>query len=136
MSQTNRRRPTVDLTGPTDEQIFAVEAQRLNDAGWDLPVHLNATAAIALISLVQLACRHPGVRMGGLRQDGEYLARELQQRLAESSPELGRLLERGWHEVFDVSPHQGDFDAIEFDDLKEDLLFAPTENPPQNEVNP
>lgn len=71
------------------------------------PVVLELTVAQALVLIVQLqlACRHPS-NIGPTRRTAEGIARVIQDAIGRDSPEAGRLLERGWHEVFDV-PREG-----------------------------
>lgn len=67
----------------------------------DIEFCVDAAGVFALIGQIQLVCRHPG-NVGRSRTWAEGFARELQNCLAVHSPELGRLVERGWHAVFDV----------------------------------
>lgn len=71
------------------------------------PIVLQMTLdqAVTLIANIQLACRHPGNR-GPSRKIAEAIARVVQDAIAQESPEAGRLLERGWHQVYDV-PMEG-----------------------------
>jgi nucleoside-triphosphatase THEP1 len=68
----------------------------------DFPVHLNAHAIVTLIAVIQLARRHPMAKASKSIQDAVMLARKLQDHLDGHAPGIGRLLEKGWHEVFDV----------------------------------
>lgn len=67
-----------------------------------ISLELEASDAVYLISVIQLASRHPTGRLSPTVQRVLTLARGLQDALAEQSPDVGRILEQGWHEVFDV----------------------------------
>lgn len=88
----------------TDEQLFASEVKRLEESNPPvlLTAELSPTHAAIIVAQLQLACRHPG-NLGAGRTIAECFARKLQEALAQRSPDLGRLLERGWFSVFDVS---------------------------------
>jgi hypothetical protein len=63
---------------------------------------LSVSTAVELVSVIQLASRHPAARGSPTIRRVVDLARRLHRELEIHSPELGRLLERGWHEVWDV----------------------------------
>lgn len=67
------------------------------------PVHLEIAGieAWVILSQMQLALRHPG-NIGPASKAAYQLARTLQSLIAPQGTALGRLAERGWHEVFDV----------------------------------
>jgi hypothetical protein len=76
---------------------FAERVARLEP----LPFTLSPYTAVVIVSQIQLALRHPG-NVGELAKQARHIARTLQERLAEQDPEVGRYLEQGWHEVFDI----------------------------------
>ena len=69
----------------------------------NVDLQLGPHPAFALVGLLQLACRHPGLQ-GSCRALAETLGRKIQAELGQREPILGRLLERGWHPVFDERP--------------------------------
>jgi hypothetical protein len=66
-------------------------------AGFKFP--LTRMEAWALVSMVQLACRHPE-NTGPTRQIAESVARRLQEKLS-LTPALTEVLCRGWDPKFD-----------------------------------
>lgn len=85
----------------TDEQLFAAGCAAAEQQG-NLLIEIGAVNATCLIAIIQLACRHPGLRGSESRKYAERFARTLQEELGRRNADLGRLLERGWHKVFDV----------------------------------
>ncbi|MEM9543554.1 MAG: hypothetical protein AAGA60_29195 [Cyanobacteria bacterium P01_E01_bin.42] len=93
---------------PEEEQMLAEQLAKLQQSGVAIPTTIDPVAAFMLVCQLQLAYRHPYNLQ--LEQEGEGkhpglvafdLARQLQDRIREMSPELGAYLERGWHPEFD-----------------------------------
>ncbi|HTU18534.1 MAG TPA: hypothetical protein VMG10_10780 [Gemmataceae bacterium] len=87
---------------------FVASLERAEAAG-PLLVELSPTQAVSIIGIIQLACRHPGTRGSASRETAEAFARLMQASLERRSPDLGRLVERGWHEVFDVPTENNNY---------------------------
>jgi hypothetical protein len=68
----------------------------------DLQIEMRADQLFTLIAMIQLASRHPGTRGSSAAEEVIAIARDLQEKVFGPEAELDRLLERGWHEVFDV----------------------------------
>jgi hypothetical protein len=85
----------------TDEEVLAAACERLAAHG---PVRLDLGVAecVTLIAVIQLASRHPAARSSPSIQEAVAIARQIQDGMAAREPDIGRLLERGWHSVFDV----------------------------------
>lgn len=66
-----------------------------------LLVQLTAVQAWAILSHIQLACRHPG-NVGEARRIAEQIAHLFQQTIAPPGTALARLAETGWHDAFDI----------------------------------
>lgn len=66
------------------------------------PIHIEIDAACAcvLLSQLQLALRYP-MNRGYSAQEARRIADAIQEAIGRHSPEAFRLLERGWHEVYD-----------------------------------
>lgn len=83
------------------------EQQRVNsilDKLADVPTasfEVGPIDGFLFVSYIQLACRHP--EAGGITgKRMEELARIIQDALASRVPEVGELLERGWHREHDI----------------------------------
>lgn len=85
-----------------DEEIFVRESERIQREGFIATLTLELRTALSLITHIQLATRHPGNR-GPASEDATLIARAIQGAIALRSPELGRLLEQGWHPAYDVA---------------------------------
>lgn len=76
-----------------------------------LPAEITLTVgrgqAIALITVVQLASRHPQAARMKTVQAAVRMARDLQEALEAASPGLGPLLELGWDPANDVPCKKG-----------------------------
>jgi hypothetical protein len=68
-------------------------------------IEMDAAAIVMVIAQLQLALRHPG-NQGPSRKDVIRFARGLQDLLASYDPEIGRYMERGWHECFVPTPER------------------------------
>lgn len=88
-----------------DDRQAQKDLQRLEEEMPPLTLTLSPGRSAMLVALLQLTCRHPG-NLGASRDLAEEVGRRLQDALARHSEALGRVLERGWHEVFDV-PRSG-----------------------------
>lgn len=130
------RRRKLELKPQSDEEILREEVIRLAKAGWGLVVHLDVSQVTSLITLIQCAIRHPGVTHTELGRRAVPMGRYLQDGLADVSPELARIFERGWHEVFDTPREQDGDDSIEFDDLDPNIAFTPNRYPEDQDTAP
>jgi len=81
----------------TEEQDFVTRARGLEP----INLTLEPGSVITIIAQLQLALRHPGNR-GRSADNARRIARTLQDILAQQDPEIGRYLEKGWHECWDV----------------------------------
>lgn len=79
-----------------------VDAMRASDTHGPILLELDTAMAFALVSVIQLAARHPTARHMAMMQQVVELARVAQEGMARRDERLGRYLEQGWHEVFDV----------------------------------
>lgn len=130
------KRRQLELTPKTDEEIFAAEAARLDAGGYAQELVLDLGSVLALISTLQVASRHPSARFSPTIRAALDIGHLLHDRVTSASPELARILEQGWHPVFDVDHVTGDIDAVEFDDIDENVRFTPNESPPEKEIDP
>ena len=64
-------------------------------------VELPPLAAIAIISHIQLACRHPGLTDDGITKIAIHTARQLQN-LFDQTSETYKVLELGWNPEADI----------------------------------
>jgi hypothetical protein len=88
------------MTTPEEfSEILTRELAKCHRLKIDLPPEM----AVSLIAVIQLAKRHPQAKWTKVMDTVTTFARYLQETLGESSPEIDRLLELGWHEVFDES---------------------------------
>ena len=87
----------------TDDEEFT---EAVRSFGRPIMLEMGAGLAVGLIGTIQLACRHPRFT-GETRRMVEGMARELQRDLEAVNPAF-RLLERGWHPVFDHRPDPED----------------------------
>lgn len=69
-------------------------------------VELPPLAAIAVISHIQLACRHPGLADDGVTEIAIHTARQLQNLFSETS-ETYKVLELGWNPEADILVLEG-----------------------------
>jgi hypothetical protein len=91
----------IEVLMPDNIDLFARGLERAQQQG-NIVVDLDVQTAVVLIGALQLACRHPAAKSSPTLRSAAEIARALQSLLAARDEELGRLLERGWHEVFDV----------------------------------
>jgi hypothetical protein len=92
-----------DITGIDSEALlaaFTAEIRALVDAGAALPFLLNPVDAFTLLSLLQLALRHPTIA-GYPRELAVKLARDIEERLGKS-PAIHEIARRGWLPSEDV----------------------------------
>ncbi len=85
-----------------DEKLFIQEVLRLNQLHPTVILEVDVATAVQLIAVIQLVNRHPAAAYSESLKLAAGFARRVQEDLAKESPELGRLLEKGWHQVFDV----------------------------------
>ena len=78
-----------------DLKKFAQEAEALRDLP-TVSVDVHPLGAVALISLVQLAIRHPGVSHHGWGKIAVKVARNLQEKFFNRDSEIYKVLEYGW----------------------------------------
>lgn len=67
---------------------------RLADEQWIAQLRLGPQEAIALVSVIQLACKHPGNK-GPAREYAERFARTIGDELSKT-PALKQLIDKGW----------------------------------------
>lgn len=72
-------------------------------------IQINPDTGFFLLAQLQLALRHPG-NTGNGAQTIRQFAIGLQERLTELCPEVGDVLEKGWHPEFDQKVSTGGFD--------------------------
>ena len=92
---------------PEDRPILeqmAIECESLKNEP-PVPVYLPKLAALALVTQIQLALRHPENK-GWNAEQGKSIARELQALFNKNSATY-QILEKGWHEEFDRTPANG-----------------------------
>jgi hypothetical protein len=76
---------------------FAKDFRALLDAP-SIELHIPPTVAWQIMSVLQLALRHPNLRSGPVRTTAEEFARALQERVS-TTPALRRVAEQGWEEI-------------------------------------
>jgi hypothetical protein len=81
------------------EAAFAAEFRELVERTHRLVLSLTPLEAWALLSQVQLACRHPE-NTGPTRAIAVQIARQFQRQIAGEGA-LARVAEEGWHTEFD-----------------------------------
>lgn len=98
----------------TDEELQKLAAEEiaaLEESGAGLPFIFRPSEAYTLLSLLQLALRHPAI------QDAEEvaafarrLARNIEERMGKDHPGLMEMARRGWLVEYDIytggHPHQ------------------------------
>ena len=92
---------------PEDRPILeqmAIECENMKNEP-PVPVYLPKLAALALVTQIQLALRHPENK-GWNAEQGKSIARELQALFNKNSATY-QILEKGWHEEFDRTPANG-----------------------------
>jgi hypothetical protein len=73
---------------------FNAEIRSLTEAGAMVPISLDPAEAFTLMSLLQLALRHPAI-VGFPQAFGRHLAKEIEKRFAEL-PAVSEIARRGW----------------------------------------
>ena len=81
---------------------FEKEIRELESSGAGVPLTLTPTQAMMLLSLLQLALRHPGCREGHCAAFGRELAENLEARLGNGRPAIAEVARRGWLEQYDA----------------------------------
>lgn len=71
----------------------------------DIPISVEPFAAYLLVPLLQLALRHPALKVEhpSSHEQGTRIARLLQERLREIDPAIAESLDAGWDESLDMS---------------------------------
>lgn len=92
---------------PPPSEAEAEEIMKLAFARADgglIEIQLDAMSAFTLIGLLQLATRHPDLPPS-TNLVAKSLAAALQGRLITAcGPEIGQLIEYGWHTQYDIGP--------------------------------
>jgi hypothetical protein len=81
-------------------QLLVDEIRDLTEDGAGLPCIFSAVEAFTLLSLLQLALRHPGLH-GYTRDFATRLAKDLESRLS-VTPAIRESVRRGWNPEFDT----------------------------------
>lgn len=96
----------------------------------DIPLHIEPLAAYHLVALLQLALRHPSLKVEHSLsyENGIRVTRLLQDRLAEIDPMIAESLETGWDESLDMSTQDyqqfsktGDLPQRNYSQLRPDI---------------
>lgn len=85
---------------------FLASMERLSADPQAVRLDIPKVLAFQLISVVQLACRHPGFD-GPTRANVEPLMRDLGRAISANDPDLRMLIEMGWQKQFDVPANAG-----------------------------
>jgi hypothetical protein len=85
----------------SDDEILALFT-RLGECNAPLLMELSAPQTLILITMIQLACRHPEGREAQATKEAERIARGMQDALDSLVPGVGAAIEQGWHPEFDV----------------------------------
>lgn len=85
----------------TPEEIAFTRAVERAESKGPVALQLTVTQCVNLVAVLQLVSRHPHARYSQPIQQVIGWARQIHAYLEERDEELGRLLERGWHPVFD-----------------------------------
>ena len=83
-----------------DERAFMEALAELANSTREISITMTAFDAFCVLAHIQLAARHPG-NNGPTCRIATKVAREIQDRLGPEGSDLGRLIERGWHQCFD-----------------------------------
>lgn len=82
------------------------ELKELTESGAVLPLHFRPHEAFMLMSVLQLALRHPRIgERGGVGAFAKDLALNIESRLCKS-PAMAELARRGWNPEYDVQEEE------------------------------
>ena len=75
---------------------FISEITRLENTGAGVPFVFSPSEAFMLLSLLQLALRHPGCVNGAVGEFGRRLAADIEGRVCICGPAMKEVARRGW----------------------------------------
>lgn len=97
---------------------YAIELKRLESAP-TVDIELHPQGAIAIISAIQLACRHPA-NNGWTRENSEFIARQLMSMFPPDTA-IRKVLDMGWKPELDA-PGAGIFsEEVPWSEVPEEL---------------
>lgn len=85
----------------TQEEKDIAELDELLNGFPEIHIELPVEVIVSVIATIQLAHRHPMARFSRTVKEAVRFARTLQDGMDSVRPGIGRLIEKGWHEVFD-----------------------------------
>jgi hypothetical protein len=89
--------PVKPMSAPLpDPQVLAAELKKLTHARVRLHTEIPLSRFVAIIVMLQLACRHPDVKYSPAQRQAENFARALERCIPDDCPALKALLAAGW----------------------------------------